>query len=126
MTKVMYALAILLLTACRNTAIPDNIEYRIISETPHDVLGKDNIDILLSREVDRVALKEIALSIRQSRMKFEKVWIFYYLPNMERGSGAWAITHFTPGLELEIIGQPDPKDQRCAGAYKKMRLQGAI
>ncbi len=29
---------------------------------------------------------------------------FYFLPEMTTGSGSWAISHFKPTLELEIIG----------------------
>jgi len=33
-----------------------------------------------------------------------RLWICYYLPDMEIDSGGWATTHFNPTLEVKILG----------------------
>jgi len=113
MTKVIYVFAILL-TACGGHNIPEGIKYDIIKEVPHEVLGKDNIDVRLNTKVSQADLKEIALALREDRKQYEKLWICYYLPGMKVGSGAWAITHFTPELEVKIFGSTLAEDRETA------------
>ena len=47
-------------------------------------------------------------------MGYERTFIEYYLPNMVHGCGAWATTHFTPRLEVSILGFT-AEEQRAAG-----------
>lgn len=39
-----------------------------------------------------------------SGMKYNKVFICWYLPGMVLDSGAWATTHFIPHLSVKILG----------------------
>lgn len=80
------------------------IEYKIVNETPNEALNKNNIDIELPSKTTREGLTVIANEIRSSRTKYNKLWIFYYLPGMAHGSGAWATTHFEPELSVNILG----------------------
>jgi hypothetical protein len=79
-------------------------DYTILSEDQNPALGKSNVEVQLAAKVDEVRLKRIALDLREDRKEFDKLWLFYYLPGMEVGRGAWATTHFTPELEVVIIG----------------------
>ena len=42
---------------------------------------------------------------RREAEEREHVLIVHYLPGMEVNAGAWATSHFTPNLEVRILGQ---------------------
>jgi hypothetical protein len=85
-------------------------DYAILSEEPNPALSKSNVEVQLVAKVDEVRLEQIALELREDRSEFDKLWIFYYLPDMEVGKGAWATTHFTPDLEVEIGGNTEAQE----------------
>lgn len=78
--------------------------YNIITEEIDKIFNKVNIDVRLSEETSLELLRTIALELKESRSSYDKIWIFYFLPGQELGNGAWAISHFKPELELEILG----------------------
>ena len=49
-------------------------------------------------------LEEIAINLRNENSTYDKLFIFYYLPDMELNGGAWASTHFNKELEIKIYG----------------------
>ncbi|MHC5053659.1 MAG: hypothetical protein ACYTKD_02955 [Planctomycetota bacterium] len=66
---------------------------------------KRSLDIRLNKKVDEGALRAIALVLRaQDSRRYKRAFITYYLPGMPVGAGAWATTHFNPGLKVEILG----------------------
>jgi len=79
-------------------------QYTIINEeTLTDI--KTMIDIRLESEVDEETLYKIANELREDgRRKYQRVFINYYLPDMEVGSGAWATSHFNLDLDVKILG----------------------
>ena len=79
-------------------------QYTIINEeTLTDI--KTMIDIRLESEVDEEILYKIANELREDgRRKYQRVFICYYLPDMEVGTGAWATSHFNPDLDVKILG----------------------
>ena len=79
-------------------------DYAIINENTDKAFNKTNIDIRLKEEISKTDLKNIALELKEDRNEYDKVWIFYYLTGQEPGNGAWATTHFTPELEVKMIG----------------------
>ncbi|MCR5862751.1 hypothetical protein LRS05_11640 [Flavobacterium sp. J372] len=85
-------------------SIPQDVTYEIIDEKVNDVLRKTNIEIRLNKAVDENTLRNIAYVLKADREDLEKLWIFYYLPRHEVGNGAWATTHYSPDLEVKIIG----------------------
>jgi len=109
MKKLFYFLTLLILTACGGSNIPEDVKYEITKEEPNNALGKDNIEIQLNKKVDEKVLKEIALELRKDRTQYDKLWIFYHIPDMTP-SMAWATTHFTPELKVEIIGSTESQD----------------
>lgn len=73
---------------------------------------KYELDIRLTKKVDERELKEIANELRRERKQYKRLWIFYYLPGMETGAGAWATTHFTPDLEISILGLTSEEEKK--------------
>ncbi len=50
-------------------------------------------------------LQKLALKLRQEEpIKYDRMFITYYLPGMTPGSGAWATSHFNPNLKVKILG----------------------
>jgi hypothetical protein len=101
-TQILY-LAFLFISAnafCQESSIT----YTIIQkETLHNI--KCSIDIRLSDKISEGELKRLALKIKADLgQEFERIFIVYYLPNMEVGAGGWATTHFNPTLEVSING----------------------
>lgn len=113
MKKLIYFLTLLILISCGSSNIPDDVKYEITKEEPYDGLKKDNIEVQLNKKVDEKVLKEIAFEIQKSRKQYDNLWIFYYIPDMTPGM-AWATTHFTPELKVEIIGSTESQDVKTS------------
>ena len=123
MNRIIYVLTVLILTACGGGSnIPDDVKWEITKEEPNKAFSKDNIEVKLNKKVDEKILKEIALEIHENRKQYNKLWIFYYIPNMTSGM-AWATTHFTPGLKVNIIGSTKTEDQESS---KTSNIEGEI
>lgn len=80
------------------------VGYTIIDKSSMGSI-KSSIDIRLERKVSKDFLKRLALKLRQEQsIKYDRIFITYYLPGMTPGSGAWATSHFNPNLEVNILG----------------------
>ena len=66
--------------------------------------NKIQIYVRLVGAIEEDELKKIAHQIKDDYEQYNKHYIFYLLPKMKKGSGAWAYTHFVPELEIEIMG----------------------
>ncbi|MDP1623770.1 MAG: hypothetical protein Q8M08_15700 [Bacteroidales bacterium] len=88
------------------TSIPSDVKYTVISEVKNDSINKVNVDIQLNKKVTEEVLGLIGEKLKADLKleNYSKIWMFYYLPDMKVGSGAWATTHFTPGIEIKILG----------------------
>lgn len=74
--------------------------------------SKRSLDVRLEQKVSEATLREIALELKGSASRhYDKTFIAYYLPNMTVGAGAWATTHFTPDLEVRILGLTAEEEQ---------------
>ncbi|NQY30398.1 MAG: hypothetical protein HRT69_13105 [Flavobacteriaceae bacterium] len=109
MKRIIYILTILIFTSCSQTNIPDDVTWKITKEEPNLTLSKNNIEIELNKKVTKNVLKEIALELRKDRKQYDKLWVFYHLEDMVDGV-TWATSHFTPNLEIEIIGSTQEQD----------------
>ena len=86
------------------------VDYTILSEEPNPALSKSNVQVQLVAKIDEARLEQIAMELREDRSEFDKLWIFYYLPEMEVSKVAWATTHYTPDLEVEISGNTEEQE----------------
>ena len=91
--------------------IPKDVTYTVIDK--HVVPNiKRSLDIRLNRKVTEDVLHSIAMKLKNSDPKsYERTFIVYYLPDMKVNAGGWAITHFTPDLEVRIIGLTVEQEQ---------------
>lgn len=118
----IYLFSILVFYGCKNETVnndPSNYsksddatkqenklekDWKIFDEEIDPAFNKTKVYVRLEKAIDEQALSKIAHQIKDSRKKHEKVYIFYLLPDQEKGKGAWAYSHFTPQLEIKIQG----------------------
>jgi hypothetical protein len=124
--KQVYAItAILFLTACGELSkkekkekeakvekIASNDTYKVLNETINDSINKCVLEIELKEKVSEKQLKKIAKELKKSRKNYEHLWISYTLAEMKVGSGAWATSHFTPKLEIKILGATAEEEKK--------------
>jgi len=80
------------------------VSYTIIEKSSMGNI-KLSIDIRLEQKVSKDLLQKLALKLRQEEpIKYNRMFITYYLPGMTPGSGAWATSHFNPNLKVNILG----------------------
>ncbi len=64
-----------------------------------------SLDIQLSKKVSLDTLKLLADELKAlDTSEYAQTFIVYYLPGMLIGGGGWAISHFRPNLEVQILG----------------------
>ena len=102
--------------------IPDEVTYSIIDEFTY-LDFKRSLNVRLNQKVAEDVLLTIAMKLKNSDTRsYERTFIVYYLPNMKVDVGGWAITHFTPDLEVKIIGLTAEQEQELkTEAYDPMR-----
>jgi hypothetical protein len=91
-------------------SIPADVTYSIVeSDTIPGV--KRSLVIRLNKKVSAAVLGVIAneLKLRDSR-NYTRTFISYHLPDTVVGGGAWATTHFDPGLEVRILGLSEEEE----------------
>ncbi|WP_430403805.1 hypothetical protein [Fluviicola sp.] len=114
MKTIIFFLTVLILTSCDGSNLPKGVEYSIINEDRNDNLSKTNINIHLNKKVNESTLKIIAEELKSERSDLTNLWIFYYLNDMTTGSVAWATSHYSPDLEIEIIGSTEKEDKQTS------------
>lgn len=113
--KILVSVAFLVITLVLNSSgaiAGEKLTYRIVKETTNEKFSKKNLDVELNIRTDKATLEKIAKSLRSTRKRYKRLWIAYYLPGMQHGAGSWAISHFTPNLEVEILGTTVEEDKR--------------
>lgn len=118
MRQFLYSIVVLLLAVgCVNfksfgqkpeksqtTTIPEDVTYEIINENVVPDT-KRSLDIRLNRRVSEEILQLLGNKLKNSDSRNHKrMFILYYLPDMNVDAGAWAKTHYNPDLEVEILG----------------------
>ncbi len=79
-------------------------QYQIVKAERRPPI-KASFDIRLEEIVLAADLEHIAREIRsKERDSYERIFITYYLPDMQIGAGAWATSHWNPSLDVRILG----------------------
>jgi len=82
----------------------NEIDYSIVSETKIPD-KKWSLVIRLGAKISEAELTALANAIRdRDGQHYENVYMDYLLPGMRDGQGAWATTHFSPDLNVRILG----------------------
>lgn len=103
----------------RRNTIPDDLEHHILKESSYGN-ARRSVDVRISRKVDESALRALAHHYRgTSPESFSRTFIVYYLPGMVVDAGGWATTHFTPDLEVRILGPTLEADAAAEAAEEE-------
>jgi hypothetical protein len=92
--------------------------YRLLTSNAWQ--RKCTVNVMISDRVDKEILQLVALKIKDSiEYECDKLFINYYLPGMSPyTSDAWAISHFTPTLKVQIMGLKDDQAKRLCNDEK--------
>ena len=124
MKGLIYILTFLFISSCGTKAqIPADVVWEITKENPNEEANTNNININLNKKVAESTLKIIAEELRETRKQYDKLWIFYYLPNISDDK-VWATTYFNPDLSVDILGSPTPPAE--GDSPKLVDLEGSI
>jgi hypothetical protein len=111
--------AFILLSSCgENTKIgkytkeplPENFSYEIIKDESDSVLEKNQLEVELNQKLTEGQIATLAEELFNSKDKQRRFYISYRLKGVENGGTYWAISHFDPELEIEIIGSTAKED----------------
>ena len=99
-------------TSNTSALIPSDLKYTIIKEsTFHNY--KRSLDVRLNQRVSEHVLRTIANQLKsQDPNRYDRTFIGYYLPGMRVNAGSWATSHFTPDLEVKILGTTIEEHER--------------
>jgi hypothetical protein len=76
-------------------------EFKI---TQDDYPYKITYEIDLDKRVDEELIKKVSEEIKTGK-NYKKIFMFYNIPNWNwDGGGSWATSHYTPELEINILG----------------------
>lgn len=79
---------------------------------------KKSINIRVNEKLNESQLREIARYLKQQNKEYDNLFILYYLPGMNIGSGAWATTHYNPNFNLNISSNFQSTESEKANIYK--------
>jgi len=66
---------------------------------------KRTIEVVFSEKITEQELKQFALSVKNSTTEtYQMIFIGYYIQGADMKNGYWASTHFTPKLDVNILG----------------------
>ncbi len=85
-------------------SLPSDFLYKILEDKSNDALEKNELAIEINKKISIEQIATLADELFSSKKKQRRFYIFYLLPDMKIGSGAWATSHFDPELEIQIIG----------------------
>ncbi len=108
--KIFIAVCVLsagLASSCSSDSTESNPvlpPYEIISQS-RSGNTRCSFDVRLEEHVPESSIRSIAEEIkRREAEECERTFIVHYLPGMEVDAGGWATSHFTPNLEVRILG----------------------
>ena len=120
-TKIFIAVGVLaagLASACASDSTESNEASRLATGSvapvlpPYEIISQSrsgntrcSFDVRLEEHVLESSIRSIAEEIKRREAEdCERTFIVHYLPGMEVDAGGWATSHFTPNLEVRILG----------------------
>lgn len=97
--------------------IQPKVPYTIVSQDLNKTLSKGTFDVRISKQISKDEIKIIAKEIMSKHSGYTKYFIFYWLPYMKVGSGAWATSHFNNNsLFVNIQGVDEATEKKLKNA----------
>jgi len=122
MKNTLFLFAALIFFSCDNTHIgvykkeplPADFTYTILEDTSDSILEKNQLTIELSKKITVGQIATIADELYNSKQKRRRFYIFHTVKGMNSTNGVWAISHFDPELEIQILGSTEEQDSKTA------------
>lgn len=119
----LFAILITILTSCNNNKIggytkeplPADFSYKVLKDESNLKLQKNQLTVEINEKLTESQVATLAEKLYKSKDKQRRFYIFYLLPGMKDGSGAWATSHFDPDLKIDIMGAT-PKEEMAENA----------
>lgn len=119
-TLVIFVVLVGLASSSMASNIPIDVNYEIIKK---DTLGsiKCSLDVRINKKVSKEVLRSLAIDLKNAQhQSYDRIFINYYLPDMEVGHGSWATSHFNPDLKVVIQGLTAEEESKLkAGGAQK-------
>jgi hypothetical protein len=88
------------------------LDYEIIKSSKVPGI-RCSLDVRINRKATESEIGQLARRIRNAEPgNYERFYICYYLHGMQVGAGAWATSHFDPGLRVAIQGLRQDEEQK--------------
>ena len=104
--------------------LPTDFSYKIIEDKSNDALEKNELTLEINKKISVEQIATLADKFFSTKKKQRRFYIFYLLPSMKIGSGAWATSHFDPELDIKIIGAT--KEQESSMKKSSDSVEGEI
>jgi hypothetical protein len=89
--------------------------------------ARRSLDVRLSQRVSEGELREIAQRLMERDPNpYDRTFIVYYLPGMEPGAGGWATSHFSPDLEIRILGTTEEQEKALGESAEEIATEERI
>lgn len=96
-----FVVALLVASTFHVATAAERTSYSVIAK---NTMGNEKcgVDVRIQEPIGEPALRELAQQIRQEQCpRRPRVFIAFYLPEMEVGAGSWASGQFTPELSID-------------------------
>lgn len=115
MKNIIVLFGLVLLFGCgQESKVPKDVKYLVTKEEPNKGFNKTKLVIELNKKVDKKVLTEIAKELRATKKDYATVYMMYYVEGMDKSGASWATTHYTPNLEVDILGSTEKQDVKAA------------
>ena len=98
MKKLSAIFLTVLLCACSST--PEN--YEIVNKDYFAPLRKLELNVRIQKELNKTQLETISNDIKDKVDSLDNIMIFFYTPDIEIGTGAYAVAKFDHSLDIDI------------------------
>jgi len=85
--------------------------YKVINQDYRKPI-KATFNLRLEKQISESEITAIAKHLKSSNPDYTRYFIFYYLPDMEVGKGAWATSHFNTSLNVNILGLSSEEEEK--------------
>ena len=90
--------------------LPADFTYKIIEDNSDEAVEKNQLTIEINRKISVEQIATLADKLFHSKPKQRRFYIFIMLPGMKVDVSYWAVSHFDPELEIDIIGSSTQQD----------------
>ena len=130
--KFLFVLLILFTSSCydnnksiqnenilQTEVFPVGFEYKIIADESNYL--KNQYQVQINYKLNEQQITNLAHKLYATKSKKDNFFIFYLLPTMQIGAGAYATSHFTPYLDFRIFGSSIQQDKNSENSINNIK-----